>query len=361
MEKIYRHLGIFSDIVEEAGRQAPLLPLARPGAKPSKSTRGVGLVQSSRAAARIDLRGTLGERRCFGGGAELGYRLWAANTCVAAKTNRGKKACYLGCWHCTTTADFKFCGKEKIAEGALTPEKYLQRYRERSYGGRAWANALAREGFVVLVHDTFLWGSRRFPLEVMVDALQMEIPQAALEWNDRELLAPQEVAEYNFLCGHFEHIVEKYLNLLGTCLAGVVAHEDRIALNVLRERPEVQAENLACMGLSGGETVLGLLRATAQELKAAVIVGLMSTYSGLFDHNVQSHTWMFFPSQWSRHGDWPDLVACQAPAPLLVQYDLEDDLFTEEGMRAADARLASNYASVGRREAYTGQFYPGPT
>jgi len=255
---------------------------------------------------------------------------------------------------------FKYRGKEKIAEGEQAPERYLERYRETSYGGRPWANALALKGFAVLVPDTFLWGSRRFPVEVMKTALQMEIPAVALEWNERELLAPREVAEYNFLCGHFEHTVEKYLNLLGTCLAGVVAHEDRIALNVLRGRPEVQTENLACMGLSGGGNRAGLLRATAQGLKAAVVVGLMSTYSGLYDHNVQSHTWMFFPSQWARHGDWPDLVACQAPAALLVQYDLEDDLFTVEGMRAADARLKELYDSVGKQGGYTGQFYPGP-
>jgi hypothetical protein len=45
---------------------------------------------------------------------------------------------------------------------------------------------------------------------------------------------------------------------------------------------------------------------------------------------------------------------------LLVQYDLEDTLFTEAGMRAADARLAAHYAGVGAPENYIGQFYPGP-
>ena len=31
-----------------------------------------------------------------------------------------------------------------------------------------------------------------------------------------------------------EHVVEKYCNLLGTTMAGVVSHEDRIAVNVLQ-------------------------------------------------------------------------------------------------------------------------------
>jgi hypothetical protein len=49
---------------------------------------------------------------------------------------------------------FKYFGKEKIAETdrpyPLTPE-----HRASAYEGVAWANALAREGFLVLVHDAF--------------------------------------------------------------------------------------------------------------------------------------------------------------------------------------------------------------
>jgi hypothetical protein len=101
------------------------------------------------------------------------------------------------------------------------------------------------------------------------------------------------------------------------------------------------------------------LSATHEGIRAAVIVGLMTTYQALLDHNM-SHTWMLFPFGWARHGDWPDIAACRAPLPLLVQYDLQDHLFTEIGMLEAHARLQDHYASVGRPEAYTGQFYPGP-
>ncbi|MCG3147494.1 MAG: hypothetical protein PCFJNLEI_00934 [Verrucomicrobiae bacterium] len=47
------------------------------------------------------------------------------------------------------------------------------------------------------------------------------------------------------------------------------------------------------------------------------------------------------------------------PAPLHVQYDLDGDLFTVEGMRAADARLKILYGLAGNESAHTGQFYPG--
>ena len=130
-------------------------------------------------------------------------------------------------------------------------------------------------------------------------------------------------------------------------------------MNYLLTRADVDSERIGCIGLSGGGNRAALLTATHSSIRAAVIVGLMTTYPALLDHNM-SHTWMLFPFGWARHGDWPDIAACRAPLPLLVQYDLQDHLFTEEGMRDAHARLQSHYASAGRPDAYTGQFYPGP-
>ena len=229
-----------------------------------------------------------------------------------------------------------------------------------AYGGRAWVNALAREGFAVLVHDTFLWGSRGFSPDTMLKALpDINLPG---KWTDglESDLYPPEAQAYNFLAGHHEHVVEKYCTLLGTCMAGVVAYEDRIALNYLLSRPEVDPVRSACMGLSGGGNRAALLMATAERLSAGVIVGLMSTYPALLDHNVAVHTWMLFPPGLSRIGDWPDLAASRAPTPLLVQYDREDPLFTLEGMREAHARLQAIYADAGADGGYAGQFYDGP-
>jgi dienelactone hydrolase len=253
---------------------------------------------------------------------------------------------------------FKYFGKEKIADGPDEPATVLVDFRCECYGGRAYANALVKEGFVVLIHDTFLWGSRKFPLEDMPQGIQDQTKAIALA--NSGVTAVDEIGFYNQATGIHEHLVSKYCNLLGTSMAGVVSHEDRIAVNYLLSRPEVLTGKVGCIGLSGGGNRAVLLQATHDSLQASVIVGLMSTYEGLLDHNVFSHTWMFFPFLWARYGDWPDIAACRAPSPLLVQYDLEDTLFTPEGMRAADARLASHYASVGHPEAYTGQFYPGP-
>ena len=226
------------------------------------------------------------------------------------------------------------------------------------YGGRAYANRLARSGFVVLVHDTLMWGSRKFPLEIMPDRERAlaESVGATLEQDD----AGPEIVRYNGAAYLHEHLVSKYCTVLGTSLAAVIAYEDRVALNVLRMRADVAPARIGCVGLSGGGLRAALMRATSDELAACVIVGMMSTYDGLLGEGVAPHTWMLFPAGWSEAGDWPDLAASAAPSPLLVHYLLDDALFTIDGMRDAHSRLAATYARTGEETAYTGEFYPGP-
>lgn len=168
-----------------------------------------------------------------------------------------------------------------------------------------------------------------------------------------------EVELYNTAAYFHEHWVSKYCNILGTNMAGVVSFEDRVALNYLRSRADVDPKSIGCIGLSGGGNRAALLNATHESIRAAVIIGLMTTYPALLDHNM-SHTWMLFPFGWSRHGDWPDIAASRAPSPLLVQYNIQDELFTEDGMREAHMRLQNHYWNVGKPDAYVGQFYPGP-
>jgi hypothetical protein len=171
---------------------------------------------------------------------------------------------------------------------------------------------------------------------------------------------PADIARYNAAAWHHEHLIEKYCALLGTTLAAVIAHEDRLALHHLRSRPDTTGQ-AASIGLSGGGCRSILLRATASdELTAAVVVGMMGSYDSLLDHNVIDHTWMLLPAGLAARADWPDLAACQAPAPLLVQYDRDDELFPIAGAQAAHERITAHYADAGAPDAYTGRFYDGP-
>ena len=250
---------------------------------------------------------------------------------------------------------FKYYGKEKIADTDQPPSAAVRALRDGLYEGRAFANDLAAQGYVVLVPDVLAWGSRRFPLEDMppqiTSGVDLEVPE-----DGDDLRA---TAAYNTAAGHHEHLVEKYCTLLGTTFAAVVTREDRIALAYLLGRDDT-TDRTASIGLSGGGCRSALLRATSSELTAAVVVGMMGTYNSLLDRNVVSHTWMLMPRMLAAEVDWPDVAACQAPASLLVQYNRQDELFPLDGATAAHDRIAAHYAAAGSVASYSGQFFDGP-
>ncbi len=361
----FEHLGVYSDWVEAS--PGPKVRSSRPPATQVRSLVDELIVQPGRslgphfedegpADVRLERRfkteGLVGEELSYsvGYGPRTGALLLKPE--AADRPLPGVLALH-------SHDGFKFLGKEKIADGPQGRPASVAALRDTHYGGRPFANDLARAGFVVLVPDVFGWGSRRFPLE--------EMPGRFRELADLDAGPPQpgadpelhDVARYNAAAWHHEHLVEKYCSLLGTTLAAVVAHEDRVALRYLLDRQDT-TKATASIGLSGGGCRSALLRATSDELTAAVVVGMMGTYGSLLDHNVLSHTWMLMPARLPASADWPDIAACQAPSPLLVQYNRQDPLFPLDGAEASDQRISSHYAAAGAPGAYTGIFYDGP-
>ncbi len=358
MSRTYQHLGVFSDWVDTAKKAQKLYPVAYPGKRTQqrvKEVLGFHFADERPRSVKVERTwtrdGVQGEEVSWSVGYGPRTFAWVLKPAGAREPLPGVVALH-------DHGGFKYCGKEKIADGPDDTPAMLVPFRETYYGGRAFANALAREGFVVLVHDVFLWGSRRFPLSDIPE-WDRNVGTAVQSWWKGEQ-TPDEVALFNSVSAFHEHTVEKYCHLLGTTLAGVVSYEDRVAAEYLASRSDVRSDAIGCVGLSGGGCRSALLQATCDRIRSAVVVGMMSTFEHLLDHDVVTHTWMFLPWGWARYGDWPDLTACRAPSPLMVQYDLDDGLFTQEGMRSAHERLSAHYRRVGKPDNYVGEFYPGP-
>ena len=356
LQGAYRHLGPFSDLVAAAQSVRPLFPdpgddVRERAARVLRFTLGDETPDGVRTDHRWSADGVDGEALSWSVG-------FGPRTEAYVLKPAGARGPLPGIVALHDHGHFKFFGKDKIADGPDGADPRLAGFRDIYYGGRAFANQLAREGFLVLVHDVFQWGSRRFPLEVMPER-ERALADAVAATLDQEYAGP-EIARYNGAAYMHEHLVSKYCTLLGTSIAAVIAYEDRIALACLRSRDDVRSDHVGCIGLSGGGLRSALLRATSDRFAACIIAGMMNTYEGLLDDCVAPHTWMLFPAGWSVEGDWPDLASSAAPSPLLVQYLLDDEQFTEGGMRSADARMAARYARSGAANNYEGQFYPGP-
>jgi dienelactone hydrolase len=163
----------------------------------------------------------------------------------------------------------KYFGTRKIARTTKDPHPLMIAHRERYYGGVAWANELARRGYVVLVSDAFTFGSRR----VRTGDLPANIANDLVE-QDPE--SPDEIQRYNAFASNHEHIMAKSLFSAGTTWPGVFTAEDQRALDYLCARPDVDATRVGCGGLSGGGLRTVYLTGLDPRIRCSACAGMMT-------------------------------------------------------------------------------------
>ena len=364
-KQTYKDMGSYSDLEAAADKSAPLWPVAKPGKKSQKKAleflafdAGMEKPAKVKVEQTWEEDGVVGQLITWSVGYGPRTEAWYLRPADA-----GRKP-LPGVLALHDHGGFKWWGKEKVAKGPGALHPLQAAWHERAYDGRPWANDLAKRGFAVLVHDIFCWGSRKFEYSA--------IPQWDKTSGDGQhnvtpmepwpgVVMPDEISRYSWTAAYHENTVAKTCHVLGTTFPGIIAYEDRLASRWLATRKDVLPGGVGCVGLSGGGMRAGLLQASCNDICASVVAGAMTTYQGLLDHNIWSHTWMLYPSpELSRFCDYTDFVACRAPSPLMVQYDEDDALFSPEGMKAADKRLKERYKDAKRPQNYEGRFYPGP-
>ena len=247
---------------------------------------------------------------------------------------------------------FKYYGKEKLVAVEDEPP-IMQEFKQGTYGGVSWATELARRGFIVVVPDNFLWGSRKI--------LPESVPEKFVRNVARETPGSRKYIEaYNEFCADYETLVAKTLFASGTTWTGIMAWEDRRAVDYLLARPDTDGARLGCGGLSGGGLRTIYLAALDPRIRCAVCAGFMSTVGEMLPDIVQWHTWMFHVPHLHALMDLPDVASLHGPLPLMVQGDHDDPLWTLAGQKQADDRLARIYARMGAPDCYRGMMYPGP-
>lgn len=247
----------------------------------------------------------------------------------------------------------KYFGIRKITRTPGPQHPVMAGLQRDCYGGAAWANAIAKRGYAVLVHDTFAFGSRRVRYADVSDALVGKRAE-----RDPESLA--EVDEYDAWAAGHAHIMAKSLFCAGTTWPGVYLYDDQRALDVLCARPDVDASRLACGGLSGGGLRTVMLAGLDPRIGAAFPSGFMTTWRDFLLHKCHTHTWMAFIPLLPNYLDFPEIIGLRVPRPTFVLNDLDDPLYTPAEMKAADRLLRAVYRKAGAPGNYRCGFYPGP-
>ena len=236
----------------------------------------------------------------------------------------------------------------------------LIEFRRRTYG-RAYAEELARRGYVVLVIDAFYFGERRLRPE------EMDPETAPPYWREKlrklkalEPYSRQWCRAVDSFCHEAEHLTAKTIFAAGATWPGILVWDDRRALDYLSSRSDVDPERLGCVGLSIGGLRTAYLIAADPRIKVACVVGWMTEFRAQLRNHLRHHTWMVYVPGLYQWLDLPDAAALIAPGALLVQQCRRDALYPLEAMESAVKKLERIYAKAGIPERIRGTFHDVP-
>lgn len=246
----------------------------------------------------------------------------------------------------------KYFGFPKITRTSAAQHPLIVEHQRDDYGGLAWANEIASRGYVVLVHDTFTFGSRRVLPGDLPERLTRGLPAMADQSSDA-------IRNYNSFAANHEHLMAKSLFCAGTTWPGIFTWEDQRALDYLCSRDDVDPQRVGCGGLSGGGLRTTYLAGIDDRIRCACCVGMMTTWRDYLLHKAHTHTWMIYIPLLAKQLDYPEILALRAPLPTLVLNNNQDALFTLPEMQRADRMIAETYAKAGAADRYRCSYYDG--
>src|SRR5580704_8347362 len=247
----------------------------------------------------------------------------------------------------------KYFGKRKITRTENMQHPLIIAHQKEYYSGLAWANELAKKGYVVLVPDAFTFESRRVMLQCVPKFLRKGL-------NDNDLENPDNIAAYNNWAAEHEHIMAKSLFSAGTTWPAVFFAEDQKALDILCSLKDVDSKHIGCAGLSGGGLRTAFMGGLDPRIQCAVCVGFMTTWKDFLLYKSYTHTWMVYVPVLPSELNFPEILGLRTPLPTLVLNDNDDNLYTLAEMKEADSILAELYHKARADDRYKCSYYPGP-
>jgi dienelactone hydrolase len=245
---------------------------------------------------------------------------------------------------------FYLWGKEKLVE---TDDEHpaLTDFKREAYAGNSIATSLARRGYVVVATDMFYWGERRLLLD--------DDPE---DWRNRpRSMPPQRVRAFNQRAAQLGELVGRTILAAGFTWTGVMFWDDLRTVDYLLTRPEVDAERIACVGLSVGGVRSGHLAALDERIKAAVVVGWMASFPAQLRRHMKHSigNTQLVPGLY-RYLDYPDVASLAMPRALLVINGSKDELFDLDGVRASFDKLQACYRKAGVPDKFRAHLYNAP-
>ena len=255
---------------------------------------------------------------------------------------------------------FYYFGREKILENNIKnpiKSEVLNEFKQTIYAGRSWANELALRGYLVLIIDAFFFGKRRIDFDTVSEDILNSFgnPLKGLKKGSDSY-----ITAFNTLCQGYERLLVKHIFTAGATWPGILAYDDRVSVDYLMTRDDVDPSRIGCCGLSIGGFRSALLAALDSRVKCGVVAGWMPTMKSLLYDHLRNHTYMVYIPGLAKYMELPDLVSLTAPNHLFVQQCSQDALYTPEGMQEACDIIQKVYKKAGVPDNFKYKFYDTP-
>lgn len=145
----------------------------------------------------------------------------------------------------------------------------------------------------------------------------------------------------------------------GRSLWAMMVRDDRMALDYLFSRPEVDAQRVGVTGISMGATRSWWLMALDERIKTGVAVGCLTRYQNLIaEEKLRAHGIYYFVPGILTHFDTEAVLSLIAPRPILFMTGDEDIGSPVSGIRAIDEKVRPVYELYGKGNAFVNIIYP---
>src|SRR5712691_3691047 len=214
---------------------------------------------------------------------------------------------------------------------------------------------------IVALHDHggfYFWGKEKL---VELEGEHPVLTDFKREYYAGRSITKERIEAFNRRSGEGEQLVGRTIFSAGFTWAGVMFWDDVRTVDYLLTRPEVDPRRIGCVGLSVGGVRSAHLAALDDRVKAAVVVGWMTSFPAQLKRRVRNtigHT-KLVPGLY-RYLDYPDVASLAMPTPLLVINGSKDELFEPSGVRASFEKLAACYQKAGVPERVRTRLYDAP-
>ena len=140
----------------------------------------------------------------------------------------------------------------------------------------------------------------------------------------------------------------KAMLLKGQVLWGMMVYDSLRAVDVLVQRPDVDASRLATLGMSMGSTAAWYLAALDERMKVCVDINCLTDLDALIeDKGLSRHGIYYYVPDLMTHFTTAQINALIAPRAHLALAGLRDTLTPVPGLDRIDTHLTQVYASMG--------------